>query len=165
MACAPPPGEQPPHAPRRRAAPSRAAPGTPSGGPVSVGHQRYGNLSYRGLENLGFRPFWRFWPKSTLSGPMHTHFPHRWWPTDTGPPEGSPGAARDGAARRQGAWGGCSPGGGAHAIKSCVICACARTFWGVCLSHHASKYRKIYFRTIFSRLAPSEHVPTSPTSP
>ena len=104
-------------------------------------------------------PFW------LISSPRHDQFPHRWWPTDTGPPEGSPGAARDGAARRQGAWGGCSPGGGAHAIKSCVICACARTFWGVCLSHHASKYRKIYFRTIFSRLAPSEHVPTSPTSP
>jgi len=120
FSCAPPPGEQPPHAPRRRAAPSRAPPGVPSGGPVSVGHQRYGNLSCRGLENLRFRPFWRFWPKSTLSGPMHTQFPYRWWPTDTGPPEGTPGAARDGAKQRRGAWGGCAPGGGAPILVNCT---------------------------------------------
>ena len=31
------------------------------------------------------------------------------------PPAGTPGTARDGAARRRGARGGCSPGGGAHA--------------------------------------------------
>ena len=115
LACAPPPGEQPPSGPHHRVAQSRTAHGVASDGHLPVGHQRYRKWSYRGLENLGFWRFWRFWPKSTLSGPMHTQFPYRWWPTDTGPPEGTPGAARDGAARRWGAWGGCPPGGGAQA--------------------------------------------------
>ena len=50
MACAPPPGEQPPRAPRRRDAPSRAAPGTPSGGHQPTGHQRCLNYLNCGLE-------------------------------------------------------------------------------------------------------------------
>ena len=112
---APPPGAQPPHAPRRCFAPSRAAPGVPSGEPVSAGHPRYGNCVCIWPESVDFGQNRQNRQNPRFSSPRYDKFPYRWWPTDTGPPEAVPGAARDGAARRRGAWGGCSPGGGAHA--------------------------------------------------